>query len=131
VDNGCRQELKLRECHDIRCLGVILGRCAAPLYLVASARSRMAELFADNAVLAEATAFRSGTLQGGYLVLAARALGLSVGPMSGFDTEKLNREFFPDGRYRANFLANIGYAEQVEARPRGARFEFADVAQVI
>jgi nitroreductase len=93
--------------------------------------ARVATLFTDNAALAESTAFRNGTLQGGYLVVAARALGLSVGPMSGFDVDKINQEFFPDGRYRANFLANIGYADHTEPRPRGTRFEFADVAEVL
>jgi len=96
-----------------------------------AAGSRSAELFKDNAALSEATAFRNGTLQGAYLLLAARAIGLSVGPMSGFDPDKVNLEFFPDGRYRANFLANIGYADDSASRPRGARFEFADVVEVI
>ncbi len=95
----------------------------------AGARSR--ELFTNNAELAAATAFRSGTLQGAYLLIAARALGLTVGPMSGFDAAAVDREFFPDGRYRANFLANIGYADSTEPRPRGPRFEFDDVAEIL
>ena len=89
------------------------------------------ELFSTNAALAESTAFRNGTLQGAYLLLAARALGLAVGPMSGFNPEAINREFFPSGRYRANFLANIGYADDSAPRPRGPRLNFADVAEVI
>jgi 3-hydroxypropanoate dehydrogenase len=93
--------------------------------------AKMAELFGNNPELTTATAFRNGTLQGGYLFIVARALGLAVGPMSGFDSDAVNREFFPDGRYRANFLANMGYPDDTEPRPRGPRFEFDDVAEVI
>ena len=56
-------------------------------------------------------AARTFQMQGAYLILAARALGLDVGPMSGFDNAKVDAEFFPDGRFRSNFLANIGYGE--------------------
>jgi nitroreductase len=92
---------------------------------------RAFDLLSADAALAEATAFRNGTLQGAYLLIAARALGLAVGPMSGFNPDAINREFFPDGSYRANFLANIGYADDSAPRPRGPRFEFADVVQVV
>lgn len=93
--------------------------------------AQVAHLFAGNTQLAEVTAFRSGTLQGAYLLIAARALGLAVGPMSGFDADAINREFFPDGRLRANFLVNIGYADDSAARPRGPRLSFSDVVQVL
>jgi 3-hydroxypropanoate dehydrogenase len=93
--------------------------------------AKMAQIYGSNAELATATAFRNGTLQGAYLLLAARALGLAVGPMSGFDADAINREFFPDGRFRTNFLANIGYSDDTEPRPRGPRFEFDDVAEVL
>jgi 3-hydroxypropanoate dehydrogenase len=93
--------------------------------------AQMTKIFAGNAELAAATAFRNGTLQGAYLVIAARALGLAVGPMSGFDADAVNREFFPNGRYKANFLANIGYADDTQPRPRAHRFEFDDVAEVL
>jgi 3-hydroxypropanoate dehydrogenase len=93
--------------------------------------ARTFDLLSADLALAEATAFRNGTLQGAYLLIAARGLGLSVGPMSGFSPDAINREFFPDGRYRANFLANIGYADESAPRPRGPRFEFADVVQVV
>jgi len=93
--------------------------------------AQVAHLFAENAPLAEITGIRNGTLQGAYLLIAARALGLAVGPMSGFDQDAINREFFPDGRFRANFLVNIGYADGTVARPRGPRLSFADVVQVL
>ena len=96
-----------------------------------TASAQMTKIFANSTELATATAFRNGTLQGAYLVIAARALGLTVGPMSGFDANAVNREFFPHGRYQANFLANIGYADETQPRPRGPRFEFDDVAEVL
>jgi nitroreductase len=65
------------------------------------------------------------------MLIAARALGLAVGPMSGFDQDAINREFFPDGRFRANFLVNIGYADGSAPRPRGPRLSFSDVVQVL
>jgi 3-hydroxypropanoate dehydrogenase len=89
------------------------------------------ELFTGNAGLAEATAFRNSTLQGAYLLIAARALGLAVGPMSGFNPDALDRAFFPDGRHHTNFLANIGYPDDSVPRPRGPRFEFGDVADIL
>jgi 3-hydroxypropanoate dehydrogenase len=96
----------------------------------AAAKARLAPA-RDNAELSTATAFRNGTLQGAYLLIAARALGLAVGPMSGFDSDAVNRQFFPDVRYRTNFLANMGYPDNTAPRPRGPRFEFDDVAEVV
>lgn len=93
--------------------------------------ARTIELYRENAALAESTAFRNGTLQGAYLLIAARALGLDVGPMSGFNAEAVNREFFPDGRYRANFLANLGFSDGSISRPRGPRLQFDDVAKIL
>lgn len=92
-------------------------------------RANVVDLFARNPTLAESTAFRNGTLQGAYFLLAARAVGLSVGPMSGFDADVVNREFFPDGRYRVNFLVNLGYAKEDAPWPRGPRLDFAEVAE--
>jgi 3-hydroxypropanoate dehydrogenase len=92
---------------------------------------KVPELYAKNEALAQVTAFRNGTLQGAYLLLAARALGLDVGPMSGFDANAVEREFFPGGRHRANFLVNMGYANDSVPRPRGPRFAFGDVVQVL
>jgi 3-hydroxypropanoate dehydrogenase len=84
-----------------------------------------------NAALAEETAFRNGSLQGGYLILAARALGLDCGAMSGFNAERVNREFFPDGKWKANFLCNLGYGDGSKMPPRGPRFAFEDACRVL
>ena len=92
---------------------------------------KVRDIYADNADLAQSTAFRNGTLQGAYLLLAARALGLAAGPMSGFDAAAVNREFFPDGRHQVNFLVNLGYPNGTVPRPRGPRFGFADVVTVL
>jgi 3-hydroxypropanoate dehydrogenase len=79
----------------------------------------------------EETAFRNGTLEGGYLILAARALGLDCGPMSGFSAEKVNREFFPDGKWKADFLCNIGYGDRSNLPPRAPRLDFGDACQLL
>ena len=88
-------------------------------------------LFENDSALAKDAAYRNSTLQGAYLMIAARALGLDVGPMSGFDAEALNREFFPDGRYKANFLCNLGYADPAKVFPRGPRFDFGEAASIL
>ncbi len=88
-------------------------------------------LFAGNAALADATAARNSSLQGAYLILAARALGLDAGPQSGFNAEAINQAFFPDGRYRVNFLVNLGIADPAGELPRGPRLAFDDVAQIL
>jgi 3-hydroxypropanoate dehydrogenase len=87
--------------------------------------------FASNEALAAATAMRNGTLQGGYLILAARAAGLDCGPMSGFDNAAVDAEFFPDGRYKSNFLCNLGYGDGSNLFPRSPRFEFDDVCKIV
>ncbi|MGD8266497.1 MAG: malonic semialdehyde reductase [Chromatiales bacterium] len=81
-------------------------------------------MFEEDSELAETTAFRNGTLQGAYLILAARALGLDVGPMSGFDNARLDSIFFPDGRFKSNFLMNIGFGDDRGLYPRGPRLAF-------
>lgn len=86
--------------------------------------------FANPQVAAE-TAFRNGTLQAGYFMLAARALGLDCGPMSGFDQGKVNAEFFPDGRFKVNFICNLGYGDPSSLFDRSPRFDFEDVCQVL
>jgi 3-hydroxypropanoate dehydrogenase len=87
--------------------------------------------FVDSPALAETTAFRNGTLQGAYLILAARTLGLDAGPMSGFDNAAVDREFFPDGRWKSNFLVNLGYGDRSRLRPRGPRLTFDEAARIL
>ena len=77
------------------------------------------------------TAFRNGTLQGAYFMIAARMLGLDVGAMSGFGNEAVDAEFFPDGRVKSNFLCNIGYGDPKGLFPRLPRFGFDELAQVL
>jgi 3-hydroxypropanoate dehydrogenase len=81
--------------------------------------------------LIAATAFRNGSLQGAYLMLAARALGLDCGGMSGFDNAKVDGEFFPDGRVKSNFLCNLGYADASKLAPRAPRLSFDEACRII
>jgi 3-hydroxypropanoate dehydrogenase len=86
--------------------------------------------------LAQITAFRNGTLQGGYFILAARALGLDCGPMSGFDTAKVDAEFFsaPDGSFlevKSNFLCNLGYGDHSKLFSRNPRLDFDQACKLI
>jgi 3-hydroxypropanoate dehydrogenase len=83
----------------------------------------------ENAAAARETAFRNGSLQGAYFMLALRAQGLDCGPMSGFDQGKVNAAFFPDGRWKVNFLCNIGYGEPARLHPRSPRLEFAEISR--
>jgi 3-hydroxypropanoate dehydrogenase len=87
-------------------------------------------LFDNDPVLTETTAFRNSSLQGAYLILAARSLGLDVGVMSGFDAQQINAAFFPDGRWRVNFLMNLGVADPTGIHPRGPRLPFEAVASI-
>ncbi len=91
----------------------------------------MRSLFAGNAALIHETAFRNGTLQGAYFIMAARALGLDCGPMSGFDQQKVNAEFFPDGKWKANFLCNLGYGDPAKLFPRNPRLSFDEACRVL
>jgi 3-hydroxypropanoate dehydrogenase len=93
--------------------------------------SDMRSRFAGNQSLAEETAFRNSSLQGGYFILAARAVGLDCGPMSGFDKAKVNAEFFPDGKWKANFLCNLGYGDHSKLFPRSPRLEFEEACRVL
>jgi 3-hydroxypropanoate dehydrogenase len=77
-----------------------------------------------------AAAFRNSSLQGGYFILAARALGLDCGPMSGFDAERLDREFFPDGKVKSNFICSIGYGDRGRLHPRGPRLAFDEACRI-
>jgi 3-hydroxypropanoate dehydrogenase len=78
----------------------------------------------------ERTALRNSSLQGAYFIIAARALGLDCGPMSGFDNAKVDAAFFPDGRFKSNFLINLGRGDPSNVFPRNPRFEFNEVCKV-
>src|SRR5207302_1524242 len=94
-------------------------------------RPEMAENFAKNSALAKITAFRNGTLQGAYFMIAARAVGLDVGGMSGFDNAKVDAEFFPDGRIKSNFLCNVGHGDPSKIMPKLPRLEFDEACTLI
>ncbi len=89
---------------------------------------KMKELFQD-ADLAQTTAFRNGSLQGGYLILAARALGLDTGPMSGFDNKAVDAEFFAGTTIKSNFLCSIGYGSDENLFPRNPRLTFEEAGR--
>ena len=85
--------------------------------------------FSDKPAYAETTAFRNSTLQGGYLMIAARAIGLDVGAMSGFSNDVIDEEFFIGTSLKSNFLCNIGYADESALFQRLPRFDFNDVCE--
>ena len=105
----------------------------------------MRELYAKNPQLVEVTARRNSSLQGAYMILAARSLGLDCGPMSGFDNARLDeeffragqecegceQEFFPEGHVRSNFLCNLGYGDPAALHPRGPRLEFEEACLLL
>jgi 3-hydroxypropanoate dehydrogenase len=105
----------------------------------------MRKLFEDNPQLVEMTARRNSTLQGAYLIVAARGLGLDCGPMSGFDNAKLDmeffdagrecescdQEFFPEGHVKSNFLINLGYGDPSKLQPRNPRLEFGEACTLL
>ena len=86
--------------------------------------------FAGNKPSIEITAFRNSSLQGAYLMLAARALGLDCGPMSGFDNNKIDEIFFTKTTIRSNFICNLGYGDASKLHPRSPRFSFNDVCKI-
>lgn len=87
--------------------------------------------FNGSAEFAEQTAFRNGSLQGAYLMIAARALGLDCGPMSGFDVDGVTDAFFAGTTYKANFLCNIGYGDASALFDRSPRLAFDDACKVL
>jgi len=105
----------------------------------------MGALFAANPQLVEVTAKRNSSLQGAYFIIAARALGLDCGPMSGFDNAKLDeeffgigkqcedceQEFFPAGHVKSNFLCNLGYGDASKVYPRGPRLDFSEACTLL
>ena len=86
--------------------------------------------FVGNQALIDATSFRNSSLQGAYLILAARALGLDCGPMSGFDADKINAAFFKDGTVKANFVCNLGYGDHAKLFPRNPRLSFGEACRI-
>ncbi len=91
----------------------------------------MRSYFAGNKALIDDTAFRNSSLQGAYFIIVARAMGLDCGPMSGFDAAKVNAEFFPDGKWKVNFLCNLGYGDHSKLFPRSPRLEFDEACRVL
>jgi nitroreductase len=89
------------------------------------------EMFEGNKPMSDGTAVRNSTLSGAYFMIAARAVGLDCGPMSGVDLAKVNAEFFPDGRLQANFLINLGYGDDSKLFDRNPRLSFAQACSVI
>lgn len=88
-------------------------------------------LFASNADYAHDTAYRNSTLQGGYFMIAARAMGLDVGAMSGFLNAAVDEEFFGESGWKSNFLCNIGYADETALFHRLPRFDFDDICEIV
>jgi 3-hydroxypropanoate dehydrogenase len=105
----------------------------------------MKQMFETNPQLVEATAKRNSALQGGYLIMAARALGLDCGPLSGFDSAKIDeeffaagkpcfgcdQEFFPEGHVKSNFLCNLGYGDPSTLFPRLPRLPFNEACSIL
>ncbi len=87
--------------------------------------------FVGNDKLIKETAYRNSALQGAYLILAARALGLDCGPLSGFDKDKVKQAFFPDKNWKANFLCNIGYGDPESLFPRSPRLGFDEACEIL
>ena len=87
--------------------------------------------FVGNQPLVEETGFRNGSLEAAYFIMAARSLGLDCGPMSGFDAKKVDAEFFPDGKWKTNFLCNLGFGDRSKLHPRNPRLEFEEAALIV
>jgi len=86
--------------------------------------------FEGKDAVIQAVCMRNGSLQGAYLIIAARALGLDCGPMSGFDNAKLDAAFFPDGRWKSNFLCNLGAGDPAKVFPRNPRLTFDEACRI-
>jgi len=91
----------------------------------------MRSFFVGNQALIDESAFRNSSLQAAYFILAARALGLDCGPLSGFDAGKVNAEFFPDGKWKVNLLCNLGYGDHSKLFPRNPRLKFEEASLVL
>jgi 3-hydroxypropanoate dehydrogenase len=91
----------------------------------------MRSYFVGNKPLIEENAFRNSSVQAAYFILAARALGLDCGPMSGFDAGKLNAAFFPDSKWKVNLLCNLGYGDSSKLHPRNPRLNFEEASVIL
>ncbi len=87
--------------------------------------------FAGNEDLINSTAFRNGTLQGAYFMIAARALGLDCGPMSGFDNAKVDAAFFQGTEWKSNFICNLGHGDSSKLYPRSPRLDFNEACKIL
>ena len=87
--------------------------------------------FNNSSEVAKETAFRNGSMQGAYFLIAARSLGLDCGPMSGFDQEGVDKEFFKGTNIKSNFLCNIGYGDNSKLFSRSPRFEFEEICEIL
>ena len=87
--------------------------------------------FEKNEIASQIAAFRNGSLQGGYFILAARAVGLDCGPLSGFDNAAVDKEFFAGTHIKSNFLCNLGYGDGSKLFDRNPRFDFEEICQVL
>ena len=93
------------------------------------ARGKEMQAFYSDPVVAQSTAFRNSSLQGAYLIIAARALGLDCGPMSGFSNEAVDSEFFANTRIKSNFICSIGYGSNENLFPRNPRLTFEEAGR--
>lgn len=91
----------------------------------------MQKMFEDSPEFAEVSGFRNGTLMGAYMILAARSLGLDCGPMSGFDNAKVDETFFKGTTYKSNFICSLGYGDPASVKPRGYKFSFDEIAEIV
>ncbi len=89
------------------------------------------EIFAGDKTLAASTAFRNSSLQGAYFLLAARAVGLDCGPMSGFDNKRLDESFFAGTSWKSNFICNLGYGDRSKLYPRSPRLSFEEACRIV
>lgn len=90
----------------------------------------MRDMFRANAPMAQTVAFRNGSLQGAYLILAARAMGLDCGPMSGFDNDGVDKEFFAGTHIKSNFICCLGYGSNIHLHPRNPRLSFDEAGRL-
>lgn len=88
-------------------------------------------MYEKDGQFAESTAFRNSSMQGAYLILSARSLGLDCSPMSGFDAAIVNKEFFPDGAGRTNFICSLGYGDRTKLYPQSPRLTFDEACQIL